>query len=217
MAFPMHALVDEVRERSRAAPGKAAPPREPKPPLVYWRPIAAAAIFTLSFMVTMVVASRRSEAAPARGTGSPPETSMTAAPLSMTEFAHEPVKLVAPVAEAPRAPEPAAALTPPAALVAPATAARVVMPAARTRLSAASAAPRTETPVVHIPADPLVLERMEDLVARRPLTGVEPAEPIEPVKLPGVHRATPTVGAEPAAPGCERYGTAIDFVRNPKE
>jgi hypothetical protein len=57
---------------------------------------------------------------------------------------------------------------------------------------------------------------MEDLVARRPLTNVEPAEPIEPLKLPGRQRP-PTVAAEPAAPGCERYGTTIDFVRSPKE
>src|SRR5207248_8620703 len=76
MAFPMRALVDELRERSgvaRGAPGAAGAAAaaaasrgrgaDTRPKVVYWRPIVAAGLFTLSFMVTVVVAGRRGEAA----------------------------------------------------------------------------------------------------------------------------------------------------------
>jgi hypothetical protein len=225
MAFPMRALVEEVRERSRAAPRRAASPPGVKPPLIYWRPIAAAALFTVSFMVTMVVASRRSEAAPGPGAEPARETLLTWAHPAVSESAIEPARPVTPRAEAPRHAEPAAPIpaygarlvvtSPPSTFATDATATPVVVPSAPLALSAAPA--RVEMPVIPIPADPFVLERMEDLVTRRPLAGVEPAEPIEPVKLPGVNRTAPAVLAEPTPPECERYGTTIDFVRNPKE
>ena len=61
MAFPMRALVDELRERSgvaRGAPGAAASRGRgapSRPSLVYWRPVVAAGLFTVSFMVTACV------------------------------------------------------------------------------------------------------------------------------------------------------------------
>src|SRR5436190_1009193 len=64
MAFPMRALVDELTERSVPKRGRRGDSADaPGRTLVYWRPIAAAALFTVSFMVTVVVASRQSEAA----------------------------------------------------------------------------------------------------------------------------------------------------------
>src|SRR5207237_7104719 len=64
MAFPMRALVDELTERSVPKRGRrGGSAHAPGRTLVYWRPIAAAALFTVSFMVTVVVASRQSEAA----------------------------------------------------------------------------------------------------------------------------------------------------------
>lgn len=80
MAFPLRALMGELSYRTveipvgrvaslRRAPAKAPPrvtpvvPAARGQPLVYWRPIAAAATFTLALVATVILTTRSSRAA----------------------------------------------------------------------------------------------------------------------------------------------------------
>ena len=65
--------------------------------------------------------------------------------------------------------------------------------------------------IVHFSADPTSLTRMEDLFVRRPVQAPDGAV----AKLIADNLAR--IGGDGVRLGCERYGTAIDFVRNPTE
>ena len=192
MAFPMRALVDELRERSgvaRDALGAAASRGRgaaTRPSLVYWRPILAAGLFTVSFMVTVVVAGRRGEAA------SPSPAPM---PSLAKASAYRPAGESVAAAERPRRDEPIAALAAPKPVP-----------------TNPKPPPLAEPPAVaHFSADPTILTRMEDLFVRRPVQAPDTAV----AKLIADHLAK--LGGDGVRLGCQRYGTAIDFVLNPTE
>ena len=82
-------------------------------------------------------------------------------------------------------------------------------------VTVAELSPEPEPPVPAVETAPAI-EPVEPGEARPPLAGTHPTPPEEPVPVATVVAAAePVQVAATKGPRCERFGTAIDFVRSP--
>jgi len=199
MSFPLRSLVSELRDPNKGGLPPCPVKSGPALPLVYWAPIAAAGVFTLSVIITLTVSLRAGESvdepvnAPPvtlamRPEARPPAPGKVAvAPVTDTEPRLDPAPVLEPVPEEPF--EETAASPPPAIAPAP--------------------QPRPARPT----ADELAV-LMEELRAAQTRINRE----IRPGKIcPDNGQCEVCEQPRPSKPGRDFYGTRVEFVRNPTE